>query len=106
MDQIKVFKNEGLYLNGMQFIIPYYIQSKDAKNHIAAWKQSVLAEAKNRNADHFVYCVINYTKDDQIRDIHLYAQALNDSDFYDRTDAVYKADPNAYIGAWHRGTTY
>ena len=98
MKEVRVFVHDGRI-----YQVPYHIYTDEVMSCIRNWKESVLQIAKDANADHFVYCTINY-EDDGVttKEVNLYTVPLNDEEFYKRTDSI----RNAYIGAWHKGTTY
>ena len=101
MKDIKVWINDGSI-----YQIPHWIAAKDLHKYIHEWKQVLLPEAKNANADHFVYCTIEFDEDCTVKELNIYGQPLDDKEFFKRTDAVVKDNPHTYIGAWHKGTNY
>lgn len=101
-EEVKVFINDGRL-----FQIPHYIRKSKVEKYIQEWKEVLLPQAKEENADHFVYCTKSYKADGvTLSEVNIYMEPLSDADFVERTDLVLKEHPNTYIGAWHKGTSY
>lgn len=101
MNEIKVWIHDG-----SRYMMPHWILAKNLQKYIQEWKSVLLPEAKKKNADHYVYCTIEYDTDGKVSELNIYGIPLNEAEFRKRTDAVAKCNPNTYIGAWHKGTTY
>lgn len=91
---------------------PHYImidKYSDIQKYITEWKEVLYPVAKEKNADHFLYATI-ISKDSIVQEINIYDVALDDEEFYKRTDNVYlyeKEKGNSVsFYAWHKGTSY
>lgn len=89
--------------------MPHYILKCDIDTIIQKWKDSVWNEAKSKNAHHFIYLTKTYMGFELI-EINLYSVALNDHEFYKRTDAAWNQEESKgntiWFGAWHKGINY
>lgn len=105
MREIKAWVHDGSL-----YMWPHYLWDVDVEKYIADWRESVFQQAKEKNADHFIYATKTYDEDGNLIEIDLYAEALDDDEFYKRTDAEYKSkrEKNQFVSfeVFHKGTAY
>lgn len=82
------------------------MQVKELPAAKVEWRAAAVKVLAQSNADHVVYCTVEYDADNIPVEVNFYMEPLSEADFYERTDAVArdaaKKGNTMFIGAVHK----
>lgn len=86
------------------YTFPHYMTLAQLPSELSALEKLAREAMYKAGASHAVYAVKKYTEDGEVNRVDFYNPpvCLDDEEFYKRTDAEVKKNPNCLIYAVHR----